>query len=89
MRLGTEGVCAGYYGTSLSASMVESSPNGNDYLAEICREWEGAANEARPPTRVVVLRTGLVLAQEGGVLGRMVPLFKVFAGGLLISGALE
>jgi len=76
----------GYYGTSLKASMVESSPNGGDYLAEICREWETAAQETKPPTRVVILRTGLVLAKDGGVLGRMVPVFKLFAGGPLGSG---
>lgn len=58
--------------------MVETSPNGDDYLAEICREWEAAANQAK--SRVVVLRTGLVLAKEGGVLGRMVPVFQIFAG---------
>eukprot|EP00210_Caulerpa_lentillifera_P007806 g7449.t1 len=74
----------GYYGTNLTESMVESSPNGDDYLAEICREWEAAANEAK--SRVVILRTGLVLAKEGGVLGRMVPVFQVLAGGPLGSG---
>ena len=60
--------------------MVESSPSGSDYLAEICQEWEAAAQEAQSPTRVVILRTGLVLAKEGGVLGRMIPVFNLFAG---------
>lgn len=58
--------------------MVESSPSGNDYLSEICQEWEAAANKAE--TRVVVLRTGIVLAKDGGVLGRMIPVFSIFAG---------
>ena len=62
--------------------MVESSPSGSDYLAEICQEWEAAAQETQSPTRVVILRTGLVLAKEGGVLGRMVPVFNIFAGTL-------
>lgn len=70
----------GYYGTSATASMVESSPSGNDFLAETCSAWEAAAKLAEPPTRVVILRTGLVLSKEGGVLGRMVPVFNLFAG---------
>lgn len=64
--------------------MDEKSPNGTDYLSEICREWEGAAMEAEPGTRVVILRTGIVLAKEGGALSRMIPVFKIFAGKLSI-----
>lgn len=59
--------------------MNESSPSGSDYLAEICREWEAAAQEAKG-IRVVMLRTGIVLAKEGGALGRMLPVFQIFAG---------
>ena len=62
----------------------EASSPGRDYLAEVCREWEAAAGAAQ--TRVVVLRTGIVLAREGGALGRMVPVFQIFAGGPLGSG---
>jgi NAD dependent epimerase/dehydratase family enzyme len=58
------------------------SPAGNDYLAEICREWEAAAQGVPPSTRVVIIRTGLVLAREGGVLGKMMPIFELFAGRL-------
>lgn len=74
----------GYYGNSESQTFSESSSPGRDYLAEVCREWEAAAGTAS--CRVVVLRTGIVLAKEGGALGRMVPVFSIFAGGPLGSG---
>ena len=63
---------------------VTHAANGRDYLAEVCREWEKAAEAA--DTRVVVLRTGIVLAKDGGALGRMIPVFQIFAGGPLGSG---
>jgi uncharacterized protein len=56
----------GYYGASDTATFNESSASGGDYLAEVCREWEAAAGKAQ--TRVVVLRTGIVLAKDGGAL---------------------
>jgi uncharacterized protein (TIGR01777 family) len=74
----------GYYGNSETATYSESSPAGGDYLAEVCRAWEAAAERAE--TRVVTLRTGIVLAREGGALGKMVPVFQIFAGGPLGSG---
>lgn len=74
----------GFYGTSETATFNESSSSGNDYLAEVCREWEDTAMKAT--CRVVVLRTGIVLAKEGGALAKMVPVFSMFAGGPLGSG---
>ena len=74
----------GFYGTSETATFNESSASGNDYLAEVCREWEDTAMKAM--CRVVVLRTGIVLAKEGGALAKMVPVFSMFAGGPLGSG---
>lgn len=74
----------GFYGTSETATFNEESSSGNDYLAEVCREWEAAAMAAS--CRVVVLRTGIVLAKEGGALAKMVPVFQMFAGGPLGSG---
>ena len=74
----------GYYGTSETATFNEESSSGDDYLAEVCREWEAAAMGA--DCRVVVLRTGIVLAKEGGALAKMVPVFQMFAGGPLGSG---
>lgn len=50
-----------------SQTFSESSGAGRDYLAEVCRDWEAAAQGAQ--TRVVILRTGIVLAKEVGVAG--------------------
>jgi len=74
----------GYYGTSDDSTFSEASPNGGDYLAEVCKDWEAAAQSAQ--TRVVIIRTGIVLAKEGGALAKMIPVFQIFAGGPLGSG---
>ncbi len=59
----------GYYGTSERATFNEQSGGGTDFLAEVCKEWESAAQRAN--TRVVILRNGIVLSKEGGALGRL------------------
>lgn len=69
----------GYYGVSETATFKESSAAGSDYLAEICREWEGAAATAKG-VRTVIVRTGIVLAKEGGALAKMIPVFSIFTG---------
>ncbi|KAJ8767214.1 hypothetical protein K2173_013611 [Erythroxylum novogranatense] len=76
----------GYYGTSETQVFVESSPSGNDYLAEVCREWEAAALKVNKDVRVALIRIGVVLGKDGGALARMIPLFMMFAGGPLGSG---
>uniref|UniRef100_A0A804PQ23 NAD-dependent epimerase/dehydratase domain-containing protein n=1 Tax=Zea mays TaxID=4577 RepID=A0A804PQ23_MAIZE len=60
----------GYYGTSEIHSFDESSPSGNDYLAEVCREWEATACQVnQEDVRLVLLRIGVVLGKDGGALG--------------------
>ena len=78
----------GFYGTSETASFSESSPSGDDFLAKLCVEWEAEAAKASEAgkTRVVTVRTGIVLAKEGGALAKMLPVFSLFAGGPLGSG---
>ncbi|GLC74878.1 hypothetical protein PLESTF_001567200 [Pleodorina starrii] len=77
----------GFYGISSTATYTEDSPSGNDYLAEVCRAWEAAAQSASSVgARVAILRFGIVLAPEGGALGKMLPVFQIFAGGPLGSG---
>ena len=78
------GSAIGYYGTPGNAPLDESSPPGNDFLATVCREWEAEAREAE--ARVVLLRTGLVLARDGGALRQLALPFHFFAGGPLGSG---
>ncbi|CAK9197261.1 unnamed protein product [Sphagnum troendelagicum] len=76
----------GYYGTSETSAFDETSPSGKDYLAEVCREWEAAAQGLDDSTRLVLLRSGIVLDKDGGALAQMVPTFSISAGGPLGSG---
>ena len=80
------GSAVGYYGTSETVTFEETSPPGNDFLAQVCQNWE---TEARKVTelgvRLVILRIGIVLA-NGGALGKMIGPFKMFAGGPIGSG---
>jgi uncharacterized protein len=73
----------GYYGISETATFDESSPAGNDFLAEICQKWEAAAQTTS--VRSVILRFGIVLGQ-GGALAKMLPAFKMFMGGPIGTG---
>jgi uncharacterized protein len=75
----------GYYGETGNRAVTESDRGGDDFLAAVCREWEAAADLASN-TRVVKIRTGLVLEPTGGALGRMLPLFRFGVGGKLGSG---
>lgn len=78
----------GFYGTSETQSFSEASPPGTDFLARLCADWEAEAFAARSAgLRVAVVRTGIVLAREGGALAKMLPVFSAFAGGPLGSGA--
>jgi uncharacterized protein len=77
----------GYYGTSETAKFDETSPAGTDFLAEVCTGWEAAAQAASTSvTRVVVLRLGIVLGENGGALGKMLAPFSAFVGGPIGSG---
>jgi len=69
-----------------TASFDENSPPGGDFLADVCKKWETAAQKVKDyGTRLVILRTGIVLG-NGGALGKMIPPFKLFAGGPIGSG---
>jgi len=77
----------GYYGDGGSDVKTEASPAGNDFLAQLCTQWEAEALRAQSAaTRVVLLRSGLVLERSGGVLPRMMTPFRFFAGGPMGSG---
>lgn len=78
---------AGYYGTADGEPKTESSPAGTDFLAHVCEDWEAEAARARSAaTRVVVIRSGVVLERTGGALAKMMPSFRYFAGGPMGSG---
>jgi len=77
----------GYYGTSESATFDESSPPGDDFLAETCVAWEtGADRFSELGMRVAKIRTGLVLGSDGGALAKLLPIFKLGGGGIVASG---
>ncbi|MQM17318.1 hypothetical protein Taro_050285, partial [Colocasia esculenta] len=76
----------GYYGTSETKVFDERSPSGNDYLSEVCREWEARAVEVDKDVRLALIRIGVVLGKEGGALAKMIPFFMMFAGGPLGTG---
>lgn len=62
----------GYYGNSGSHLMHESSPNGEDFLAEVCQSWEDEASKlSNSVERLCILRIGVVLAADGGALKKM------------------
>ena len=78
----------GYYGTATGDKPVtEADPAGNDFLAKVCFDWEhSTAAASRLGVRRPVLRTGVVLANEGGAFPKLLLPFKLFAGGPLGSG---
>lgn len=75
----------GWYGETGNRAVTESDRPGDDFLAAVCKEWEGAADIVAN-TRCVKIRTGLVLDPTGGALGKMLPLFRFGLGGKLGNG---
>jgi uncharacterized protein (TIGR01777 family) len=76
----------GIYGAHGAEPVTEDTPPGTDFLSSVCREWEGEALNLAGLTRVVLLRTGLVLSPEGGALPSIARPFLLFAGGPIGSG---
>ena len=82
-----QGSAVGWYGSTGDAELDESSPPGDDFLAEVCRAWETASARVEAlGVRRPVLRTGVVLARDGGALPKMVLPFRLFAGGPVGNG---
>ena len=78
----------GYYGARGDEQIDETAHAGTSFLAGVCVDWENATKPAKVAgTRVVSLRTGLVLGREGGLLPKLSLLTKLLAGGRLGSGA--
>ena len=75
----------GWYGETGNRTVTEDDRPGDDFLAAVCKEWEGAADTASG-TRTVKIRTGLVLEPTSGAMGKMLPLFKFGLGGKLGNG---
>ncbi len=80
------GSAVGYYGPRGDEPLDESATPGNDFLAEATRDWEAVARSAEERARLVLLRTGMVLAAHGGALPAMLLPFKAFLGGPIGDG---
>lgn len=77
----------GFYGDGGDSELTEGSPNGQGFLAEVCREWEAATQSAeKRGIRVVKLRTSVVLTPNGGALAKMLTPFRLGLGGVIGSG---
>jgi uncharacterized protein (TIGR01777 family) len=91
LRAGGPGVLVsasaiGLYGDRGDETLDEGAGPGRDFLAGLCVAWEEAAAPAAARARVVLLRTGLTLARDGGALPRMARPFRFFVGGPLGDG---
>jgi uncharacterized protein (TIGR01777 family) len=81
------GSAVGYYGPRDDTPLDESAAPGDDFLARVCREWEAAAAGAEAHgIRVVRVRTGIVLAADGGALPMLALPYHLFVGGPVLPG---
>jgi uncharacterized protein (TIGR01777 family) len=81
------GSAIGWYGETADREVDESTPAGSGFLADVVVAWEKAAEPAKAAgIRTVHIRTGLVAAKNGGAWSRLLPIFKLGAGGKLGSG---
>ncbi len=81
------GSAIGIYGSRGDEELSETSDRGKGFLADVCRDWEAAADAAESlGMRVVKLRTGIVMSPAGGALAKLLPIFKGGMGGPLGDG---
>ena len=81
------GSAIGIYGARNDEQLTEVSTHGTGFLADVCEQWEAAAKPAVDAgVRTVFLRTGIVLTPNGGALKKLLPLFKLGAGGKFGNG---
>lgn len=84
------GSATGYYGDLGEVVVTEEEPPHNEFTHKLCAHWEEIACRAQSDkTRVCLLRTGVVLAPDGGILGKMLPPFRLgWAGRLVPVGSI-
>jgi uncharacterized protein (TIGR01777 family) len=83
------GSAIGYYGDRADEALTAASPKGTGFLSDVVVAWEAELRplaERRPDVRIAIVRTGIVLARQGGALAKMLPLFRASAAGRLGSG---
>ena len=77
----------GYYGDRGDEELTEDAQPGDDFLAKLCRDWQSVWDPlATQGIKVVTIRTGIVLQVSGGMLGRLLPIFKLNLGAVIGSG---
>ena len=76
----------GFYGSHSQNKFTEENHPGDDYLANLCKEWESIAKKKPNATRLLIIRIGIVLAKDGGALGKMLPIFRAGLGGPIGDG---
>ena len=76
----------GFYGSHPQTQFTEENLQGDDFLANLCKEWESSAKNKPRATRLLIVRIGIVLAKDGGALGKMLPIFRAGLGGPIGDG---
>jgi len=80
------GSASGFYGDCGDTELGEASPKGTGFLSDLAAQWETEAQKAEKSTRVVLLRTTMVMSRKLGALGKLLPLIKAGIGGPLGNG---
>ena len=76
----------GYYSHNSLEQLTENSPKGSGFLSNLTDEWELQALKCESKTRVILIRTGIVLSNKGGFLHKIISPIKYFAGTILGTG---
>lgn len=86
-RVMVSGSAIGWYGDQGERLLEETSTPHDEYMHALCRDWENAAREVEAlGVRLVIVRTGVVLGRQGGMLKRLLPVFGLGLGGRIGSG---
>ncbi|MGZ8321290.1 MAG: TIGR01777 family oxidoreductase, partial [Telluria sp.] len=84
-----QGSASGYYGDRGDERLMAGSTRGTGFLADVVQAWEAELQplaEQQPQVRVPIVRTGIVLARQGGALAEMLPMFRLGVAGRLGTG---
>ena len=76
----------GFYGSHPQTEFTEDYSPAGDYLGNLCAQWESIAKNKPRATRLLIIRIGIVLAKDGGALGKMLPIFRAGLGGPIGDG---
>jgi len=80
------GSASGFYGDCGDQELSEDAPKGHGFLSDLADAWEQEALRAKESTRVVLVRTTMVMSRKLGALGKLLPLLRLGIGGALGNG---